>query len=256
MSFDNSKVIATKGYLTGAADAIRRKLESQDTITLPEFEDAIDSIETGGGGTTATSVKIVSELPETLVEGAVYLIPNGHQYVPEFPTVSGGQYYACCCNNFSLVSYTVPTKTNLDNSTKFWLFVDDTYYPKCLRNAINTMSWGTSATTAEKPDHIFEYDTTGNFEWKELDLTDETVISDFANNNIKHDDRALMYSNVDVYRFTVGNIEYSNLCNSIKTDGKYKNIYYVDEFYVYFVENGTATSQGSHTLKWVAENYN
>lgn len=48
MSFDNSKVIATKGYLIGAADAIRRKLESQNTITLPNFESAIDSIETGG----------------------------------------------------------------------------------------------------------------------------------------------------------------------------------------------------------------
>lgn len=48
MSFDNSKVIATKGYLIGAADAIRRKLETSDTITLPNFESAIDSIPSGG----------------------------------------------------------------------------------------------------------------------------------------------------------------------------------------------------------------
>lgn len=48
MSFDNSKVIATKGYLIGAADAIRRKLGTSDTITLPNFESAIDSIPSGG----------------------------------------------------------------------------------------------------------------------------------------------------------------------------------------------------------------
>ena len=48
MSFDNSKVIATKGYLIGAADAIRRKLGTSDTITLPNFESAIDSISGGG----------------------------------------------------------------------------------------------------------------------------------------------------------------------------------------------------------------
>lgn len=48
MSFDNSKVIATKGYLIGSADAIRRKLEISDTITLPNFESAIDSIPSGG----------------------------------------------------------------------------------------------------------------------------------------------------------------------------------------------------------------
>ena len=47
MSFDNSKVIATKGYLIGAADAIRRKLGTSDTITLPNFESAIDSIPSG-----------------------------------------------------------------------------------------------------------------------------------------------------------------------------------------------------------------
>ena len=49
MSFDNSKVIATKGYLIGSADAIRRKLGTSDTITLPNFESAIDSIPSGGG---------------------------------------------------------------------------------------------------------------------------------------------------------------------------------------------------------------
>lgn len=49
MSFDNSKVIATKGFLIGAADAIRRKLGTSDTITLPNFESAIDSIPSGGG---------------------------------------------------------------------------------------------------------------------------------------------------------------------------------------------------------------
>lgn len=56
MSFDNSKVIATKGYLIGSADAIRRKLGTSDTITLPNFESAIDSIPSGGG--EPTKVKI------------------------------------------------------------------------------------------------------------------------------------------------------------------------------------------------------
>lgn len=65
MSFDNSKVIATKGFLIGAADAIRRKLGTSDTITLPNFESAIDSIPSGGGEPYIPKKQLISEFDFT-----------------------------------------------------------------------------------------------------------------------------------------------------------------------------------------------
>lgn len=254
MSFDNSKVIATKGYLIGAADAIRRKLESQDTIPLPEFEDAIDSIPTGGGGTTATSIEIVKELPITLVEGAVYLIPNGEQVCPSIPT--GYDYNVICIDKNDIGdAYKRPSTQDVLNATKFWLFQNNTIQPRNRRDQITIITWGSSATTSTKPTKIYEYDTSGAFEW--IDITnDASTDTDFQNNTILHDNRDTIYSDTNIYRYTVGNLEYNTETNKINNLCKLTDIFYIDDFDVYFVENGVATSQGSHTLKWVAENYN
>ena len=46
-----SKVAISEEYLTDIADSIREKLNSQDTYKVSEMSEAIDSIETGGGGT-------------------------------------------------------------------------------------------------------------------------------------------------------------------------------------------------------------
>lgn len=253
MSFDNSKVIVTKGYLDETADKIREKLSSQDTYTLPEFANAVDSISGGGGGTTATSIDIVTELPSTLVEGAVYLIPNGEQICPSIPT--GYDYNIICINKNDVGSaYNRPSTQDVLNATKFWLFQHNATQPRNRRDQITIITWGTSATTSTKPTKIYEYDTSGAFEW--TDITDDaSTDTDFQNNTILHDNRDTIYSDTDIYRFTLGNLEYNTETNKINNLCKLTEIFYIDDFDVYFVENGTATSQGSHTLKWVATNY-
>lgn len=45
-----SKVAISEEYLTDIADSIREKLDTQDTYKVSEMSEAIDSIETGGGG--------------------------------------------------------------------------------------------------------------------------------------------------------------------------------------------------------------
>ena len=113
MSFDNSKVIATKGYLIGSADAIRRKLGTSDTITLPNFESAIDSIHSGGGEPYIPREQIVCDFDFTSntpyydsVRQSSVQTPSGviassdgielttkNSYVPTYKGLSKGEFY-------------------------------------------------------------------------------------------------------------------------------------------------------------------
>lgn len=248
-----SKVIVTKEKIDAIANKIRSKLSSQDTYTLDDMPDAIESISGGGGGTTATSIDIVTELPQTLVEGAVYLIPNGEQVCPSIPT--GYDYNVICINKNDVGSaYNRPSTQDVLNATKFWLFQNNATQPRNRRDNIVIITWGTGATTSVMPEKILEYDTSGPFEW--VDITnEETTQTDFVNNTILHDNRDTIYSTTDIYRFTLGNLEYNIETNKINNLCKLTEIFYIDDFDVYFVENGVATSQGSHTLKWVATQY-
>jgi hypothetical protein len=254
----SDKVIATKNKITAIANAIRSKLSSQDTYTLDEMPDAIDSIPTGGGGTTATSVDIVDELPQTLVEGAVYLIPNGDRVIPPFPSISGFDKKIVTCNVF--YDATFLDTDDMLNATKFWLLLSQAA-GKTQTNQIQKITYG-GARQEVKPEYIFEYDTSGNFEW--TDITTDVPQSDwellsanaYAQGKIIHDIRSVIYSDTNIIRNTVGNNEYMTVQNLINSDRQIRDAYYIDEFIVYFVENGVATSQGTHNLKWVAENYN
>ena len=66
-----SKVAISEEYLTDIADSIREKLDSQDTYTVSEMSEAIDSIETGGGGLDWSAIGY-SDTPTGVQEGYDY----------------------------------------------------------------------------------------------------------------------------------------------------------------------------------------
>ena len=240
--------------LTGIADSIRTKNPNVSGVIDPvDMRQDILDIPSGGGGTTATSIDIIDALPSTLVEGAVYLIPNGEQVCPSIP--AGYDYNVICINkNDTGGSYNRPSTQNVLNATKFWLFQNNGTQPRNRQDSITVITWGTSGRTSVKPTKIYEYDTSGTFEW--VDITDDaSTDTDFQNNTILHDNRDTIYSDTNIYRFTVGNLEYNTETNKINNLCKLTEIFYIDDFDVYFVESGTATNLGSHTLKWVATNF-
>lgn len=63
-----SKVAISEEYLTDIADSIREKLNSQDTYKVSEMSEAIDSIETGGGGLDWSAIGY-SDTPQLIIDG-------------------------------------------------------------------------------------------------------------------------------------------------------------------------------------------
>lgn len=254
MSFDNSKVIVTKGYLDETANKIREKLSSQDTYTLPEFPSAIDSI--SGGGIDATSIDIVKELPSTLVEGAVYLIPNGEQVVPALPLSidSTMNRWAVVANIDGTPAFPYSmTTAQIKSCTKFYAFaknVGTTAEPQSYVGVPSTrgsypsemtMSDGNSVTA---PTYIYKYEPTTDTDW--VDVTATSTWGD-VDHNVLH----CIYSTVTIIRRSLNQITYEKAWNFIDTNGRLIKPEDVDEYLVYFVEDGVATNLGSHDLKWI-----
>ena len=78
----------------------------------------------------------------------------------------------------------------------------------------------------------------------------------YNDGTILHDIRSAVFTNYDVLRNTTSTMEYLAIQSLLNAQGKVDDIYLTTNFQVFFVENGTAVSQGSHDLKWVADNYN
>ena len=208
------------------------------------------------GGIPVADAEIVEAIPtpvapEVLPEGKLYIIPDGTQYVPTFPRVSGCDYYFITCDNVTLFPQNWVDKTRLDNSTKFWLFLSSAE-GKCRRDAIQTVSWGGS-TSDIMPEHIYEYDTAGTFAWTELDLTDPDVIASFAlapgdPGAIIHNILECVYTNYNIFRYTVGNLEFDKSLSILNSEGKIYNVYYINSFKCYIVTEGTAVYDDTYNM--------
>ena len=219
----------------------------------------------GGGGVEVTSIDIVDALPETLVEGAVYLIPNGEQVVPPLPLsidTEMNRWCVCCSEDAQEIYPRGVPKEVAKSSTKFWAYAKSVAtnaepqsfvgvpstrgsYPEEI-----TMGDGNSITL---PTYIYEYDTTGNFEW--VDITSTITSTEWNNDVVKHDRKNVLYTTYSMIRRSLNHISYETAWNLIDTNGRLIRTGDVDEYLVYLVESGVAVSQGSHTLKWVATNY-
>ena len=267
MSFDNSKVIVTKGYLDETAEKIREKLDSTDTYTLPEFANAVDSISGGGGGTTATSIDIVTELPSTLVEGAVYLIPNGEQIVPPLPlsidTTMNRWAVTCEVPNEAITFPYSLTLEKIKNSPKYYCFgakagtaadpISFVSMPRTRSSNPGDMNFAES-NTVTMPTYIYKYEPATDTDW--VNITADITSTDWNNHVVDYYMVHCFYSTYTMIRHSLNHISYESAWNAIDTSGRIIKQEYISEYLVYFVENGTATSQGSHTLKWVATQYN
>ena len=231
------------------------------TYTAPSGVDGYSpiTVSVSGSGTQTTNIVLVKSLPSSLVEGAVYLIPDGVVVTPPIPIVVGSPYDIVCCNVYNN-STMVDVNSMVNYATKFWLFKSQTL-GHCQSSQIDKFTWG-SGNNQVMPSIIYEYDKTGSFEW--VDVTSDITQSEweissadaYAQGKILHDKRSAIFTNYDVTRNVVGNNEYLAIQSLINSSGKVDDVYYATNFQVFFVENGIAVSQGSHDLKWVADNYN
>lgn len=209
-------------------------------------------------GIPVTDAEIVKEIPtpvapDVLPEGKLYIVPNGTQVCPPIP--AGYSYNIICINKFDPGQWSNrPTTQDVLNATKFWLYQDSTNVPKTRRDSTTIITWGTGATTSTPPTKIYEYDTTGAFEW--VDITDDPdTATAFENNTISHDVRDCCYSDVVINRFTVGNPEYNPESNKITIQGKITEIYYIDNFDCYVVEEGIAVYDDTYSMYQIISNY-
>ena len=254
--------------LTGIANAIRTKNTSVSGLVDPAdmAQDILDIPSGGGGGTTATSINIVNELPSTLVEGAVYLIPNGEQIVPPLPLSIDATMnrWAVTCE-FPGEAVTFPyslTVAKIKSSSKYYCFgakVATTAEPQSFVSVPRTRSSYSStmnfaeSNTVTMPTYIYKYEPSVDTDW--VDITASITQTDWENNVVDHNMLHCFYSTYTMIRHSLNQISYETAWNAIDTNGRIIKQGYIDEYLVYFVENGTAISQGSHTLKWVATNY-
>jgi len=258
---DNFEIIDEKlKYLSdhihsGTVDEVT--ITENGTYTAPEGAGYSPVHVNVATGTQANLVKIVDEVPSTPTEGAVYLIPNGDRVVPPFPTISGVNNKIVTCNVYYDARFL--DVDDMLSATKFWLLLSINA-GTTQNNQVQKITYG-SGRNEVKPEYIFEYDTSGDFEW--TDITADVTQADwellsanaYAEGKIIHDIRSTIYSGLDIIRNTVGNNEYMTVQNLINSDRQIRDAFYIDKFIVYYVENGIATNQGSHTLKWVVEHY-
>lgn len=223
-------------------------------------------VEVSGGGTSATSIDIVTELPQTLVEGAVYLIPDGGQIFPDLttvcsdlpdpnPSVSLMHYVVVTCD-YTWSSYVTDrvTLADLSNITKFWLFDGERNRASTRYSVGEDITYGSSSRMTP-PSIVYEYDT----EHPELgwvDISSEVTQEAWeAGVRPRHTTPTIVFSNFDIFRNSAGTEMYTQRYSICDKYGKAIRIGDVTTYDIYYVENGAAISQGSHTLKWVATNY-
>ena len=282
--------------LTGTANAIRTKKGTSGDIDPANFESEILSIPSGGGsnlgtlnatsngtytptspldgwnevnvsvsgGISATSIDIVTELPSTLVEGAVYLIPNGEQIVPPLPLSidTTMNRWAVTCE-FPGEAVTFPyslTVPKIKSSSKYYCFgakaattaepQSFVSVPRTRSSYSSTMNFADS-NTVTMPTYIYKYEPNVDTDW--VDITSTITQTDWENNVVDHNMLHCFYSTYTMIRQSLNQISYETAWNAIDTNGRIIKQGYVDEYNVYFVESGVATNLGSHDLEWVSE---
>lgn len=210
-------------------------------------------------GIPVTDAEIVEAIPvpvepDVLPEGKLYIIPKGEQVIPPIPEDLTNIHTVICANTFNIQGdYDYITYDEVLNATKFWLYASD-IIPKTRRDNISWITWGTSGTTSVTPAKIYEYDTTGSFEWVDITNNPDTQ-SNFENNLISHDVRDCLYSDATIDRFTVGNPQYLTVLNKVNSDCRINNIYYINNFDCYVVTEGVAVFDDTYTMYQIISNY-
>lgn len=240
---------------------------SNGTYTVEEGVDGFNPVVVNvpSSGTEINNADMVKTIPvpiepEVLPEGMLYMIPKGHQYCPPIPEVTGSPWAVICCDSVVTQPYSWVNHDRLVASTKFWLFLDPAQ-AKCRRDAIQTLSWGDS-TSNTPPLHAYVYDTSSqNFEWVELDTTDAQFVADFNKQAtdtgaIIHNTLEICYTNYNLFRYTVGSLEFDMSLSTLNQYSREIDPYYIDEFECYLVDDThTAVYQNTYTLKQLISNY-
>lgn len=210
-------------------------------------------------GIPVTDAEIVEAIPvpvepDVLPEGKLYIIPKGEQVVPPIPEDLTNIHTVICANTFNVQGdYDYITYDEVLTASKFWLYASDRI-PLTRRDNISWITWGTSATTSVPSSKIYEYDTTGVFEW--VDITNEPdTLSNFENNLISHDVRDCLYSDVTINRYTVGNPQYLTVLNKVDSNCRINNVYYINNFDCYVVTEGVAVYDDTYTMYEIISNY-
>lgn len=260
----NIPITPVEGFGGGTQPVLESiSITENGNYTPPEGVDGYNNIEVDVSispvGEIITSAQIVESIPvpvapEVLPEGKLYIIPKGQQVIPPIPVDLINIHSVICANTFNIQSdYDYITYEEVLNATKFWLYTSD-IVPKTRRDQISKITWGNNATTSVAPTKIYEYDTTGTFEWVDISNDPDTV-SNFENDLISHDVRDCLYSDSVIYRFTVGNPQYLIELNKVDSNCRINNIYYIDYFDCYIVENGVAVYDDTYNMYQIISNY-
>ena len=198
--------------------------------------------------------KIVASLPQTPTDEAIYLIPNGEQVFPSCSTVCDYVidpypnlpliHYVTVCANYTLVGDNDRVKLeDLANITKYWLFDGERTQPHTRYSNGNDITYG-SSSRAVPPTFIYEYDTTHpELGW--VDITSEVPQEIWdTGNRVVHTTNSVVFSNIDIIRNTSGMEVYTQLYNICDKNGKVSNIYEINTFDIYYIDNGVAVNKG------------
>lgn len=245
-------------------DVVLYDEETTLTSKLDELNARIESLTPEG--TQVSSIEIVEALPQSLTEKALYLIPNGEQVVPPLPLSIDATMnrWAVTCevpNEPATFPYKL-TLEKIKNAPKYYCFgvkVATTAEPQSFVSVPRTRSSYPStmnfadSNTITMPTYIYKYEPSVDTDW--VDITATITQGDWENNVVDHDMLHCFYSTHTMIRHSLNQISYETEWNAINTNGRLIRVGFISEYLVYFVENGIATSQGSHDLKWVADNY-
>lgn len=222
--------------LTAIGDAIRYKLESTDVYD-PEVEmpEAIRSI-SGGGSLDISEVNIVSSLPSTLVDDAIYLIPSDYHLVPPIPSNLG---YSKVCITANLDD-AIP---NYEKVTEFYLMAADIMLSNWV-NDYTTYPLTFDSNDDTPPQKIYKYTKGGTFEWTEIN------VATFWTEDKYRRATNIIYANSNIVRRRVGSdIAYLTTSNIIEPNGEiYRMLRKV--FNMYHVENNIAVDKGNINLDY------
>ena len=185
---------------------------------------------------SCSEINIVSELPSTLVDDALYLIPSDYHLVPPIPSNLG---YSKICITANLDDV-IP---NYEKVTEFYLMAAD----------IMQTNWTNSYTSYPltfgggddiPPQKIYKYTKGGTFEWTEINVTT------FWTEDKYRKATNIIYANNNIARRRVSSdIAYLTTSNIIEPNGEiYRMLRKV--FNMYHVENNIAIDKGNINLDY------
>lgn len=189
------------------------------------------------------SINIVAQLPTTLKEKAMYLIPIIDRFIPSIPSNTG-------YNNFVICANVANARVNeaFKGATEFYLYCGD-----YLRTSIvgkDTLAYTNRTDEYTSYPLCYKYVVDGPFSWQYMSVPQNWGRRQPPSHEIEN----VIYASGTITSFFQDTVKYETYENVIKADGSLIDAPMPTTFDSYFVLDGVLYRRGTSDLSYILNN--